>query len=71
MPPKLPLDQVCFEGSYREADPAVMSDWLAQMVAGYKASHLFSSFDAQLGVYQEKIGQAESDLQTMVLGEHG
>ena len=69
MPPKLPRDQVCFEGLYREADPAVMSDWLAQMIAGYKASHLFSSFEAQLRVYQEKIGQAESDLQAMVLGE--
>jgi nitroreductase len=70
MPPKLPRDQVCFEGTYREADPAVMSDWLAQMVAGYKASHLSSSLDAQLRVYQEKIGQAESDLRTMILGEH-
>ena len=69
MPPKLPLDQVCFEGRYREADPAVMADWLAQMVAGYKASHLFSSFDAQLKVYQSKIGQAEADLRAMVFSE--
>jgi len=72
MPPKLPLDQICFDGGsesgrYREADPAVMADWLAQMVAGYKASHLFSSFDAQLKVYQAKIGQAEADLRRMVL----
>ena len=44
-----------------------MADWLAQMVAGYKASHLFSSFDAQLKVYQAKIGQAEADLRKMVL----
>ena len=71
MPPKLPLDQICFDGGagalYREADPAVMADWLAQMVAGYKASHIFSSFDAQLKVYQAKIGQAEADLRRMVL----
>jgi nitroreductase len=67
MPPKLPLDQICFEGHYQEADPAVMADWLAQMVAGYKASHIFSSFDAQLKVYQAKIGQAEADLRRMVL----
>ena len=66
MPPKLPLDQVCFEGRYREPTPGVMAGWLAQMVAGYKASHLFSSFDAQLKVYQSKIGQAEADLRTMV-----
>ncbi len=69
MPPKLPLDQICFEGRYREADPAVMADWLAQMVAGYKASHLFSSFDAQLKVYRAKIGQAEADLNAMVFSE--
>ena len=71
MPPKLPLDQICFEGRYREADPAVMADWQAQMVAGYKASHLRSSFDAQLRVYQSKIGQAEADLRAMVFGEPG
>jgi nitroreductase len=69
MPPKLPLDQICFEGRYREADPAVMADWLAQMVAGYKASHLFSSFDAQLKVYRAKIGQAEADLMAQVFAE--
>jgi hypothetical protein len=66
MPPKLPLGQICFEGRYREADPGVMADWLAQMVAGYKASHLFSSFDAQLKVYRAKIGQAEADLMATV-----
>jgi nitroreductase len=66
MPPRLPLDQVCLEGKYREADPAVMQDWLAQMFAGYKAGHLLSSFDAQLQVYRSKIGRAEEDLQAMV-----
>jgi nitroreductase len=71
MPPKLPLEQICFEGRYREADPAIMADWQAQMVAGYKASHLRSSFDAQLRVYQSKIGQAEAALREMVFGEPG
>ena len=69
MPPKLPLDQVCFEGSYREPERAVMQDWLAQMVAGYKASHLLSSFEAQLRVYRSKISQAEDDLRKMVLSD--
>jgi nitroreductase len=71
MPPKLPMDQICSTGRYREADPAVMADWQAQMVAGYKASHLRSSFDAQLRVYQSKIGQAEADLRAMVFGKRG
>jgi nitroreductase len=70
MPPRLPLDHVCFEGTYREADPAVMRDWLAQMIAGYKAMRPLSSFDAQLRVYQSKIAQAEADLRTMVFAEH-
>ena len=48
-----------------------MADWQAQMVAGYRASHLRSSFDAQLRVYQSKIGQAEADLCQMVFGEPG
>jgi nitroreductase len=69
MPPKLPLDQICFEGRYREPEPGVIADWLAQMAAGYKASHPFSSFDAQLRVYWSKIGQAEADLRAMIF--HG
>jgi nitroreductase len=69
MPPKLPLDQVCFEGAYKEADRVVMGDWLAQMKAGYKASHPFSSFEAQLRVYAWKIDQAEADLRATVFPE--
>lgn len=71
MPPKLPLEQICFAGCYREPDAGVMADWLAQMAAGYKASRLFSSFDAQLQVYRTKIGQAEADLQKMVFYDPG
>ena len=69
MPPKLPLQQIAFEKTYRAADQAVMEDWLAQMRAGYKASHLLSSFEAQLERYASKIGQAEADLQEMVFGK--
>ena len=68
MPPKLPIEVISFAGRYREADPEVMQDWLAQMKAGYKAGHLNSSFEAQLKVYQSKLAQAEEDLQQMVFG---
>lgn len=66
MPPKLPLEQICFEGKYREADCEVVADWLGQMMAGYKARHPLSSFEAQLRLYQTKIGKAEADLKKMV-----
>jgi FMN reductase (NADPH) len=66
MPPKLPLEQVCFQAEYREADSAIMEDWLSQMMAGYKASHLFSSFESQLRLYVSKMGKAEADLEAMV-----
>lgn len=69
MPPKLPLDQITFTGHYRSADPAVMQDWLKQMIAGYNASHIGASFDGQLALYRSKIGQAEADLQEMVFGD--
>ena len=69
MPPKLPMETIIFTDKYREPDPAVMADWLAQMKAGYKASHLNSSFEAQLKIYQSKIGQAEQDLRRMIFGE--
>ena len=68
MPPKLPLTAICFESTYQEADPKMMADWMAQMVSGYKASHLGSSFDAQLELYRSKIGRAEAELQTMIFG---
>lgn len=67
MPPKLPLDQICFtDGRYHETDPAVLQDWMSQMAAGYKAGHPFSSLEAQLGVYQSKIGKAEEELNQMI-----
>lgn len=66
MPPKLPLDQVCFQGPYPEPAPGLMDDWLAQMKAGYRASHPLSSFDAQLRVYEQKLARAEAVLQAML-----
>lgn len=66
MPPKLPMEQIVCHGRYTPPDPATMEDWLAQMIAGYKASHLRSSFESQLKVYQTKIGQAEADLHDMI-----
>jgi hypothetical protein len=38
------------------------------MIAGYNASHIGSSFEKQLALYRSKIGQAERDLQEIVLG---
>jgi nitroreductase len=69
MPPKLPLEQVCFEDRYREVDEAVMEDWLAQMRAGYRARRPLSSFEGQLEVYVSKVGVAEADLQAMIFLE--
>ena len=69
MSPKLPPEAISFEGAYRGTDPAVMEKWLAQMKAGYKASHPLSSLEAQLQHYASKIGRAEADLQAMVFGE--
>lgn len=67
LPPKLPLEEVCFTGgAYHETDPAVLQDWITQMSAGYKASFPFSSLAAQLRVYQSKITQAEEDLSKMI-----
>jgi nitroreductase len=69
MPPKLPLDQICFTGEYRETDPKVLGDWIKQMVAGYKASYPNSSMEAQLQVYKSKITQAEEDLHGMIFNK--
>jgi nitroreductase len=66
MPPKLPLDQIVFEGQYKEAERGVMREWLGQMRAGYKASHPASSLEAKLRIYASKIEQAEADLREIV-----
>jgi nitroreductase len=66
MPPKLPEEQVFFKGQYQPPDQETMENWLSQMIAGYKASHLRSSFEKQLTIYQDKIGQAEADLRELV-----
>ncbi|MGQ9501203.1 MAG: nitroreductase family protein [Anaerolineae bacterium] len=66
MPPKLPLDQICFTGLYRGVAVSVAEEWLKQMIAGYKAAYPFSSFERQLRIYRAKIGQAERDLTRMV-----
>jgi nitroreductase len=66
MPPKLPLEQVFFRGEYRPPDRETMEKWLAQMIAGYKISHIGSSFENQIRVYQSKVQKAEIDLQEMV-----
>jgi nitroreductase len=71
MPPKLPLETICFEGRYREAEDGRMEDWLAQMKAGYKASHLRSSFNVQLRAYIAKLDRAETTLQRMVFDDRG
>ncbi|MCS7061355.1 MAG: nitroreductase family protein [Anaerolineae bacterium] len=69
MPPRLPLQEICFTGCYRETDPLVMRRWLEEMIAGYKAAFPRSSFEAQLHVYRSRIGQAEQELRRLVLGD--
>jgi nitroreductase len=71
MPPRLPMEQICFNGKYRETDTAILQNWLSQMVVGYKASYPLSSFDAQLRVYRSKIDRAEADLKAMVFYREG
>ena len=66
MPPKLPTKQVFFKGQYQLPDRETMDSWLAQMISGYKASHLLSSFEKQVRIYQTKIGQAEVDLRDII-----
>ena len=69
MPPKLPGEQIFFKEQYQPPDRETMESWLSQMVVGYKASHLRSSFKSQLNIYQKKIGQAEADLHAMIFGK--
>jgi nitroreductase len=66
MPPKLPINQIIFEGKYQPPDNEILQSWVSQMTAGYKASHPGSSFENQVKIYGNKIGQAETDLKEMI-----
>lgn len=66
MPPKLPAEQVFFRGQYQSPNRETMESWLSQMMAGYKAGHLRSSFENQVRVYQNKIVKAEADLREII-----
>jgi nitroreductase len=66
MPPKLPTAEITFAGSYREADTATMKAWLDQMTAGYRATHVTSSFRGQLRHYLSKIDEAEAGLRELI-----
>ena len=66
MPPKLPLSEITFTGRYRLPDPAVMQDWLEQMMAGYRAMYITKSFSDQLSAYNSRIDQTEEGLRKMI-----
>lgn len=70
MPPKLPIERIAIRGQYQPTDRIFMEDWLEQMIAGYNVSHLRSSFQNQLNIYESKISQAENDLNEMVFYRH-
>jgi nitroreductase len=71
MPPKLPLEQVTFSGTYKDPDPESMKRWLQQMIAGYRAWKVTDSFQAQLKRYLAKIDDAEKGLEELVFHSSG
>lgn len=66
MPPKLPLEEVAFEGQYHSTSQTANQAWLEQTESGYNFSHPGTTFQEQLNHYKNKIGQAERDLREMV-----
>jgi hypothetical protein len=66
MPPKLPLEEITFTGTYREPNEKVMKIWLEQMMAGYRASRITHSFRGQLNHYLSKMDEAEKDLKDLI-----
>lgn len=66
MPPKLPINQIVVHDVYQPLDNEELQSWLDQMIAGYNASHLGSSFQSQLNIYKSKMSQAENDLLELI-----
>jgi len=67
MPPKLPLDAVCFPGPYRETDPDVLQEWYRQQQAGYQASNWGERFSRQIAYYNRRLAEADQDLHRLIL----
>jgi nitroreductase len=66
MPPKLPLREIVFDGAYGVPDQKVLEAWLKQMMAGYRATRVISSFKGQLRRYLAKVDSAENGLKEMI-----
>jgi nitroreductase len=66
MPPKLPSGAVSFCGRYRETPRDQLDDWYTQMQAGYQAGHRGKLFASQIAYYNDRIREAERDLNELV-----
>ena len=66
MPPKLPIEEITFRGSYKQPDAGVMESWLNQMIAGYRAANLTGSLHKRLRQYLSKADTAEQELKELI-----
>lgn len=66
VPPRLPIDQVVFSGTYKAPDTAVLSDWVEQMEEVFRAMRPGFSFARQVELYSNKMGEAEIALTKLV-----
>lgn len=69
MPPKFSIEDITFRGTYRQTDAAKVREWFSLMEIGYRASTLFSSFQAKLSYYRQNLSQAEKELREIVFGQ--
>lgn len=67
MPPKLPIEAICFTGPYQETDRAVLDEWYRQQQAGYQASNWGERFSQQIAYYNRRLVEADQDLHKLIL----
>jgi nitroreductase len=66
IPPRFPMEALCFEGPYREVSQQVLDDWVSSLADGFRAAHPLSSLEKQLKYYTPKIVEAEGHLNAMI-----
>lgn len=66
VPPRLPLDMIQGKGEYPPLDKDALDLWLGDQQSGYRAMRPWTTFEAQVRVYQHKIRQAGKDLDRIV-----
>ena len=66
LPPKLPLEEIVYSGTYREPDGAIIQRWIKEWMAAYRSVFITRSFNSQIKSYLSRVDEAEKGLNDII-----